>query len=84
MSDRGQLKGRAMAARIYVVTNKATREVVYVRAKALGAAIRAVAESAYESRAATTDEIYLGLKEGAEVLDAVTVLPDFEPEEAMS
>jgi hypothetical protein len=76
--------GGVMAARIYVVTNKATREVVYVRAKALAGAIRAVAELAYESRAATTDEIYLGLKEGAEVLDAVAVLPDFEAEETVA
>ena len=65
-----------MGSRIYVVSSRATDEVVYVRAKTLSAAIRSVADARFEARAASTEDVYLAMREGCVVMDAME--PDGE------
>ena len=68
-------------SRIYVVTNRAAGDDVverYVRAKNLNAAIRAVAHEQWTAHAATTDEVYQAMKDGAAVLDALEEKADGE------
>ena len=67
-------------SRIYIVSDRASGDVTYVRAKSLNAAIRAVAQSTYMAAAATTDDVYEAMKGGAKVLDAIEEAPQVDIE----
>ena len=58
-------------SRIYVVYVKGGATVRWVRANSLNGAIRAVAAEKFTAKAASTEEVYQAMSQGAEVLDAV-------------